>query len=699
MASPSRRNFFIRLFGLLAIASLFASYLMFVQVSAGDQGVRISRESPRKDNNMAVRRAPEKSSDRKSRQKTILETQELKQSASIRLRGNLPGENSREHTSLRENSEGTDDVARFRHAKKLKLSILKDVFRDKRSRRTGDSYTNAQTDGEKYEDDFRDNARMRGTFTDSATTTSTPGSSFNAESSIIVDSIRGNSQSQRVVNRPVESRSEDAVRDTKKPVGPSSLDDLSRSTSSRRIANERMVDKTVVEDVKKPSPTLGGDSTVNGESFKNTDITRTAMNKEILTRSTTAMANVKEPDPTGHGNSQVVRDTYRQGIRAHTTFKKHLEPTSKTTIEDAKNFRPTSRFNTARVTALKQQKFEYVRDVVTPGVTSSRRNLIIVAQPRTGSSFLGDAFNQHPDVFYLFEPLHGVVNTPLQHLTDRRPLQFLAGMLNCKFTSITYVKQIEKFRRFSSNALSSPPMCARKTFVETPRKKCDPLSTRNMENVCKMNYSITVMKILTSRIPYGKIDSLFPLCNSSNCTVIYLVRDPRPVVFSHMKVGIQSWQHFDIRANDNAPRPSIKMYSTLVCRQIEANVKIFQNLTGSMKTRYHMLRYEDLSRNPTETLQRLYKMAGLKMVNSTLEWIKVNTGEGRSTVRSMKDYNFSTKRNSKAALDKWRLEIDPCVVSIIEDSCRSVLKLLGYKPLNGSEQLQYNLNVSLSDGQ
>ena len=40
--------------------------------------------------------------------------------------------------------------------------------------------------------------------------------------------------------------------------------------------------------------------------------------------------------------------------------------------------------------------------------TSKRVNVIIVSEPRSGSSFLGQIFNQHPNVFYLFEPLRAV---------------------------------------------------------------------------------------------------------------------------------------------------------------------------------------------------------------------------------------------------------------------------------------------------
>ena len=40
--------------------------------------------------------------------------------------------------------------------------------------------------------------------------------------------------------------------------------------------------------------------------------------------------------------------------------------------------------------------------------TSKRVNVIIISEPRSGSSFLGQIFNQHPDVFYLFEALRAV---------------------------------------------------------------------------------------------------------------------------------------------------------------------------------------------------------------------------------------------------------------------------------------------------
>lgn len=346
---------------------------------------------------------------------------------------------------------------------------------------------------------------------------------------------------------------------------------------------------------------------------------------------------------------------------------------------------------TVRQTDVKPSKSSIVQTARSSSLTdgNTRRRLIIVGQARTGSSFLGDAFNQHPDVFYLFEPLYGVA--PPKLASDSKPMQFLEGILRCKFDFPLYVREIEKFRRFSSQALSSPPLCVAKNSKKLQKSDCVRLTPNNMESTC-VKYSATVFKILTARIPNYRLDSLFPLCNSSDCGMIYLVRDPRSLIFSHMKVGF-AWNTEHTReTNDSLPQPIIKQYSQKICQQIEENVRIFQSLPSWTKRGYYMLRYEDLARNPVEILRRVYKMAGLEMLQSSLEWIKDHTGEGTGGTdsRAGQKYNhYSTNRNSKVVVDRWRIEVDPCIVNIVEESCRSVMKLLGYKPVNRSDKTQY----------
>lgn len=719
MANASRRNCLLRLLGLLFIASLFTSYLMYVRVNADVQGARVIRKQTLRDVNMARTSSVQKIS--KRREDLMASQQRFRSSRSPFVHRDSRITNNREQT------EGNGNVAGLAPVKKSRLSVIRRVFRDKRADRTihrvgNSNMANTSTDARKYSENLRlmrdQNVGIERNTTKSVTFASGEESVVNNLSSAMLGSFRGDTR--RPIQKPLESKQ--VKPGSTRNGNASSIHEyvLKHNTSAKRtgrIGKQLEDGSNTSSYVSKPTstPHEPGNSSVMDGSLRVNNDGQKAINKRTedgrADISKTAIESVNRLKSAPHNKSQVVVDASRRVIDTRPNISKQaIESSKMTAVRIEKKASASLRVsplglgrevvNIGRESV--KQKFGQVDRIYAPeSVTSYKANLIIAAQPRTGSSFLGDAFNQHPDVFFLFEPLRGIVHSPLQHLKDPKPMQFLAGILHCKFSQQTYIKHIQNFRRFSSNALSSPPLCAKKTFLDTPRKKCDSLNTVNMEAVCKSNYNVTVMKILTSRIPNGTVKSLFPLCDSTNCTIIYLVRDPRPVVFSQMKVGIQSWQNFKIRgANDTAPRPSIQMYSASVCQQIEANVKTLKNLTGRMKSRYHILRYEDLAGNATETLRRVYKMVGLKMVNSTLEWIELHTtGKRGSSKRDSHHYNFSTRRNSKAAIDNWRLEIDPCVVHIIERSCRSVLKLLGYKPLNGSEQMQYNLNVSLTDGE
>ena len=100
--------------------------------------------------------------------------------------------------------------------------------------------------------------------------------------------------------------------------------------------------------------------------------------------------------------------------------------------------------------------------------------------------FMGQIFNQHPNIFYLFENLRAVtvltneylyLNTPSENY-NRLSVKILFEILNCRFRSSVYLDQfMNSFHRSSSKALSAFPLChqGEATHAFAARKNCAPL--------------------------------------------------------------------------------------------------------------------------------------------------------------------------------------------------------------------------------
>uniref|UniRef100_A0A2K5V6T5 Carbohydrate sulfotransferase 1 n=1 Tax=Macaca fascicularis TaxID=9541 RepID=A0A2K5V6T5_MACFA len=109
---------------------------------------------------------------------------------------------------------------------------------------------------------------------------------------------------------------------------------------------------------------------------------------------------------------------------------------------------------------------------------SRKTHILILATTRSGSSFVGQLFNQHLDVFYLFEPLYHVQNTLIPRFTqgkspaDRRVMlgasrDLLRSLYDCDLYFLeNYIKPPPVnhttdriFRRGASRVLCSRPVC------------------------------------------------------------------------------------------------------------------------------------------------------------------------------------------------------------------------------------------------
>ena len=325
-----------------------------------------------------------------------------------------------------------------------------------------------------------------------------------------------------------------------------------------------------------------------------------------------------------------------------------------------------------------------------------RRNIIVVAHDRSGSTILGNMFNHHPSVFYLHEPMQTVerlVNTVHKSYATLM-LDLLSDIFRCKFNK-SVAEDLEYYyrdnsRSLGSQSIGSPPLCP--YHVNDPiwdPTFCPRLTSELLSSVCQNNYAISAAKVLVRRLADKNVKSVMAACDRSavDCKIIFLTRDPRP-----MSGSARSSSYFK---NDEE---SLRRFSSQKCQQTKQNLAFIKSLTSPWRTRIMIQRYEDFAKNPLHVLSRLYAFAGLPELESVKTWLRNTTNSANSRAKLCKgrEYGLCTVDDPSQAVQRWRWKMSVTDVNIIEDSCRDVMQMLGYNPVNGRQELLSNLSVSLT---
>ena len=296
---------------------------------------------------------------------------------------------------------------------------------------------------------------------------------------------------------------------------------------------------------------------------------------------------------------------------------------------------------------------------------AKRKNLIILSPGRGGSTFLGSLFDRNPHVMYFFKPLYAVKNEMFKvnlELGDKEPenyketsIKVIDSLLQCNFSNIsnsTLASFSSHFHRNRSKALS--------------RKYLPKISNTLLSKACN-NYNHTVLKILSGRLPNGTIKTFKELLQQQNrydVKVVHLVRDPRAVVFSRVKVPGWMWGHLD---------PSFHKNVQDLCHPILQNIRLGLLYPSPwLKERFKVIRYEDLALNTLNVAQELYRFAGFDWSASVHEFIsalKTNTKQGGA---------YSVYRNATVAISRWKRAPEP-FIRAVENICGELMDFLGYE--------------------
>ena len=308
-----------------------------------------------------------------------------------------------------------------------------------------------------------------------------------------------------------------------------------------------------------------------------------------------------------------------------------------------------------------------------------RQNLIILSPGRSGSTFLGELFNQNPDVFYVFEPLFwpgNILNHNVFYKKETSEYNQLAtgimqALLSCNFTNQEHwLKAFSGHHAFrlQSKVLSSAFFVKANGSNKNDRKNLLPFDDLNLASLCRRT-KYTVLKILENRLPHKSMKWLQQFSNvlrGSDFKIIHLVRDPRAIIFS--------WIHYNWIKGGNDVNFSLN--ARRICNPTKLNIKCADSSPSWLRNRYRLVHFEELVQRPVETAEKLYRFVGFKESDEVRRWI---ASQNRKPEKKDLNSFHSTVRNASTVVSKWRSGLDNKTAETIGKACGWLIKRLGYE--------------------
>lgn len=333
---------------------------------------------------------------------------------------------------------------------------------------------------------------------------------------------------------------------------------------------------------------------------------------------------------------------------------------------------------------------------------SGRKHILLLATTRTGSSFVGEFFNQQLDnMFYLFEPLWhvekmltlatGGTNATVAAKAYRDVLQHL---FLCDFSQLErFIEPLPVdhvtaalFRRESSSSLCEESVCSpfvRGVFepYHCRTRRCGPLNLTMASESC-LQKDHRVIKSVRVR----QLETLRPLAEDPRLDVkfIQLVRDPRAVLASRMvafEAKYKNWKQWALDGDVPLDEDEMRKLKGN-CDNIRMSAEAGLRRTPWLRGRYMLVRYEDIARFPMRKAIEMYRFTGIPFTPQVKLWILRNTQASKKTSGV-----YSTKKNSSEQVEKWRFTLPFKIVQVVQKACGPTLKLFGYKVVTSEEML------------
>jgi len=277
--------------------------------------------------------------------------------------------------------------------------------------------------------------------------------------------------------------------------------------------------------------------------------------------------------------------------------------------------------------------------------------ILVTGSHRSGTTWVGKMLAADSDIAYISEPLNvhhrpGVYRTPVKYwytyITDENGADYLPAfdeLLDFKYHTVREVLSLRSFKDFlrmgrDFHTFFNGSMHGQCVLIKDPFAV---FSTPWFEKQlhCKV--------VITARHPGGFVSSLkrlgwnFDFSNFLNQPLF--MRD-------HLEI--------DRAAMETMPKDDLIGQAALLWKIIYR----FVHETRNIHTKFHIVRHEDLSRDPLGGYQSLYRSLGLnftELVKNTIQ----NSSSSENPAKLAKNKTHSVKLDSRANLDNWKKILSP----------------------------------------
>lgn len=305
--------------------------------------------------------------------------------------------------------------------------------------------------------------------------------------------------------------------------------------------------------------------------------------------------------------------------------------------------------------------------------------VFLFGSPRSGTTWLAQIFDSHPDVLYRHEPDVSLPGNDIPFIVEPAELDallprardYVEDLINCRTLKANGQIPVfgKSFRSGAETLLRRTAIYGMK-FIEKASRRRSLRDAKIPDFINKGRFG-QIRPVIKSVDSNGRAQLLTRAVDGAK--TIFIIRHPCGQVGSTLrgrKIGVFSGKIPVSRLADTeqAKRRSLteemlkgmSVVEQLAWRWVILNEKNVEELQGLEQAK--VLVYEDLCDNPLDVSRELMAFSGLEWCRSVESFLQRSVSQESDSKRY-----YSTARNPAIAARKWRSELDEDIVRTIRE--------------------------------